>query len=56
MTKDRFIAIHTHRGYKVEDLGKIVILSMGNYTAMWFFNADGTLNENEKPTWTVSKR
>ncbi len=56
MTKDRFIAIQARRGYKVEDLGKIVILSMKNYTAMWFFNADGTLNENEKPTWTVSKR
>lgn len=55
MTKDRFITIHTRRGYEVEDLGRIVIIRMNKYSAMWFFTADGKVDETEKPFWTVSR-
>lgn len=56
MTKSKFIAIHTRRGYEVADLGKIVTLHMDNYSAMWFFNSDGTLDTNNKPTWKITRQ
>ena len=55
MTRERFITIHTNRGYEVETLGKIVIIRKGNYSAYWFFNADGTPDETQEPYWTLSK-
>lgn len=55
MTKSKFIAIHIRRGYEVADLGKIVTLHMDNYSAMWFFNSDGTLDTNNKPTWKIAR-
>lgn len=55
MTKDRFIAIHTRRGYEVQNLGKMVILRMDNYTAIWFFNSDGSPDESQKPIWKITR-
>lgn len=54
MTKERFISIQSRRGYSVKDCGNMVILTMGNYTALWFFKEDGSLDENNLPTWTIS--
>ena len=56
MTKEKFIRIQSARGYKVEDLGRIVILSLDNYTAIWFFNADGTQDLDNPPTWSIDRR
>lgn len=59
MNRDKFIAIQSRRGYKVETLGNIVILrhvkNGMEYTAMWFYNADGTYNDKYKPTWIVRR-
>jgi hypothetical protein len=54
MTKARFIKIHTQRGYTIEDMGKTVRISMDNYTALWFFQTNGALDETRKPMWTLS--
>lgn len=56
MTKDRLIAIQTKRGYKVTDLGKVVFFTLDDYTATWFFNADGTVDESHPAQWTLEKR
>lgn len=55
MTKDKFISIHRKRGYEVEDLGKMVILSLDDYTAIHFFNADGTRDKTISPVWKTSR-
>lgn len=56
MTKSRFIRIQTARGYKVEDLGKMVVLSLDNYRAYWFFKADGTPDEDNPPFWKIDRK
>ena len=53
MTKEKLIRVQLRRGYKVEDLGKVVIFRMGNYSATWFFNSDGTQDESNPPTWRL---
>lgn len=53
MTKEKLIRIQTRRGYEVEDLGRIVIFRMDNYTAIWCFNPDGTVDETNKPQWKL---
>jgi len=53
MTKERFIKVQESRGYAVEVLGNVVILRDGNYSATWFFNADGSLDEDNKPIWSI---
>lgn len=59
MTKEKFIAIQSRRGYEVTVLGKMVILNMTAkgeaYTAIWFFNEDGTPDESQPPHWTVKR-
>lgn len=55
MSKEKFIRVHKARGYQVEELGKIVILRKDNYTAIWFFNADGTRNEDLPPQWHLDR-
>lgn len=55
MTREKVIRIHRNRGYQVEELGKMVIISHKNYTAIWFFNADGSVDENNPPTWNVER-
>ena len=55
LTKEKFIRIQTARGYEVKELGKMVIISLDNYRATWFFNADGTPDEDNPPTWTLDR-
>lgn len=55
MTKEKLIHIQTARGYKVEDFGKIVFFRYNDYTAIWFFNADGTVDEQNPPTWSKKR-
>ena len=55
MNKDKFIAVHRKRGYTVSELGNIVILEHGNYTAYWFFNSDGTPDDTLDPVWSIRK-
>jgi len=59
MTREKFCAIQARRGYRVENLGLMTFLTapMENgktYTAIWFWNPDGTPNEAERPYWTIS--
>ena len=53
MTKSRFIRIHTARGYHVQDLGNIVIVSLDGYSAIWFFHPDGTQDATKPPQWLI---
>lgn len=53
MAKERFIKVMEGRGYAVEVLGNVVVLHDGDYSAMWFFNADGSLDEDNKPIWSI---
>ena len=43
MAKERFIKVMEGRGYAVEVMGNVVVLHDGDYSAIWFFNADGSL-------------
>lgn len=54
--RERFSAIHARRGYKVTEMGLITILEYEDYTAYWFFNPDGTVDESKDPYWTISRR
>lgn len=56
MTRERFIRIQKTRGYKVEELGRMVIISLDNYRATWFFNVDGSLDESNPPIWHLDRR
>lgn len=60
MTREKFCSIQKNRGYKVTNLGLVTFLdyedAKSTYTAMWFFNADGTLNREEKPRWTITRK
>lgn len=53
--KEKLIRVQTQRGYKVEDLGKVVIFRTSGYHAMWFFNADGSVDENHPATWSIER-
>ena len=60
MTRERFIAIQTRRGYEIEELGLMVILHSVTeeghlYTAIWFFNEDDTLDETQRPQWSIKR-
>ena len=55
MTKEKFIHIHRNRGYQVEELGKMVIISLDNYRAIWFFNVDGTPDKDNPPQWSIHR-
>lgn len=55
MTKERFISAMTRRGYKIEQLGRIVILRANGYRAYHFFNEDGTRDESQPPYWKVDR-
>jgi hypothetical protein len=60
ITRERFCAIHSRRGYTVENIGLVTFLSYEDdkeeYTAMWFWNADGTLNTEMKPSWNIRRK
>ena len=53
--REKFVAVMTRRGYAVSELGKMVILAMGNYTAIHFFNPDGTRDDSRPPYWKMSR-
>lgn len=53
--RERFIKVQVARGYEVKELKNVVILNHGNYTATWFFKADGSLDKNNKPSWSTRK-
>ena len=55
MTREKFIRIQKSRGYQVEELGKMVIISLDNYRATWFFNADGSVDKNNPPIWHLDR-
>lgn len=55
MTREKLIRIQKSRGYAVEELGRMVIFRLDNYTAIWFFNADGTVDESNPPTWSLKR-
>lgn len=56
MTKERFLKVMTARNYyKITDLGKVVILEHDKYSAIWFFNSDGTQDTTKEPTWSLSR-
>ena len=57
--RERFCAIQARRGYEVENLGLITFLHSvtregWNYTAVWFWNQDGSLNREMRPSWSIS--
>ena len=58
--REKFSRAMERRGYAVSHLGLITFLDSdmengGHYTAMWFFNADGTRNESMPATWNITK-
>lgn len=53
--REKFCAINSKRGYKVENLGLITILSHDNYRAYHFFNPDGSIDKTKEPYWTIEK-
>ena len=59
MTRDKFEKIQAARGYTVERMGLITFLHSKtregrDYTAMWFWKPDGSLNEAMKPSWHIA--
>jgi hypothetical protein len=55
MTREKSIRIHRNRGYQIEELGKMVIISLDNYRATWFFNTDGSVDESNPPIWRLNR-
>lgn len=53
--RERFCRIHTKRGYEVENLGLITFIRDGNYTAIWFFNPDGSLDTTKPASWRLER-
>ena len=53
MAKERFIKVMEGRGYAVEVMGNVVVLHDGDYSAIWFFKADGSLDKDNKPIWSI---
>ena len=53
--REKFVAVMARRGYQIKEMGRMVILSMDNYTAIHFFNPDGTRDESQSPYWKLSR-
>ena len=52
--REKFCIAMARRGYEVENLGLLTVLTCatqdgGMYTAVHFFNKDGSVNRDEKP-------
>ena len=54
--REKFVAVMRRRGYTVRELGRMVILTMDNYTAIHFFNPDGTRDETQPAYWSMSRK
>lgn len=55
MTREKFIRIQKIRGYQVEELGRMVIITKDNYSATWFFTPEGTIDETMPPVWKLDR-
>ncbi len=55
MTKDKFIRIHLKRGYTVQDFGRMVILSLNNYTAIHHFKDNGEYDYDTDAFWKLER-
>lgn len=55
MSKEKFIRIHSNRGYKVTEFGLMIMLEKDNYSAIWFFNSDGTVDTTQHPVWKLKR-
>ena len=53
MTKDKFIKLYRKRGYHVEDWGRMVMISLRNYTAIHHFREDGEYDTSMNAFWTL---
>ena len=56
MTKDKFIRIHLKRGYTVQDFGRMVILSLDNYTAIHHFKDNGEYDYDTEAFWKLERK
>ena len=59
INRSQFCEAQARRGYEVENLGLVTILRHIDhhgmlYTALWFWNEDGSLNQHMEPTWSVT--
>ena len=55
MNREKFCSAMRKRGYEVTNLGLITFVADGNYTAMWFFNPDGTRDETKPAMWHLDR-
>lgn len=60
MNRAQFCKIQASHGYTVSNIGLMTILHYIDkddaiYTAIWFWNADGTLNHELEPTWSLKR-
>lgn len=57
MTREKFERIQAKRGYTVNQMGLMTMLTYEDnesvYTAIHFWNQDGTPNTTEKPFWRL---
>ena len=51
MTRKEFIRVHHRRGYQIRELDRMVIITRGDYRAIWFFKPDGTFDRSCPPQW-----
>lgn len=60
MTREKFERIQAKRGYTVTQMGLITHLYHEDeefiYTALHFWNPDGTPNKNETSYWNLTKK
>ena len=55
MSKEKFIRIQRNRGYKVTEFGLMIMLEKGDYSSIWFFNSDGTVDTTQHPVWKLRR-
>ena len=55
MTKDVFIKTHQEKGYTIQDLGGMVILTIDNLVEIYYFTEDGELDNRIEPFWCLVK-
>lgn len=60
LTKEKLIRIRKNRGYKVKILGNMVVTELEDDREIcrdvWFFNPDGSVDENNPPTWRLIRK
>ena len=53
MTRERFEEAMRRRGYQVERMGLITIVSCEGYVASYFYLKDGTRDPENPPQWHI---